>query len=258
MSKLHIVMVALNNAQMTKEAIDSIQTKEDWVLHFIDQESTELFDLPQNTDYHRFSPRVSLSEAWNYGIRRSLEDKECEYIFVPNNDVVFHRSTLDNLIKGIKNGFDFVTCDNVAPRMSLESMQSQQTHGDFKNDCIVANNWRMQGPDFSGFMLTPNTIQQVGFFDENFIPAYYEDNDYHKRLVLAGIKVKRFSSAPFYHYGSVTAKSVAVNSGKSHAYFGEKWGSMSTENVMDGVGYAHPYNDSTKDHKYWRGVEKYG
>jgi GT2 family glycosyltransferase len=43
------------------------------------------------------------------------------------------------------------------------------------------------GGGFSFFALRPKlAIENVGYFDEGFFPAYYEDNDYHTRMKLAG------------------------------------------------------------------------
>jgi hypothetical protein len=39
---------------------------------------------------------------------------------------------------------------------------------------------------FSLFALMPEiAINRVGFFDEEFFPAYYEDSDYHYRMILS-------------------------------------------------------------------------
>ena len=43
------------------------------------------------------------------------------------------------------------------------------------------------GPDQYGlFMLTALAVKSIGLFDENFYPAYFDDNDYRYRSKLAG------------------------------------------------------------------------
>lgn len=44
----------------------------------------------------------------------------------------------------------------------------------------------IEGQRFSLFYLRRSAYQEVGPFDESFWPAYFEDNDYHRRLTLAG------------------------------------------------------------------------
>ena len=38
----------------------------------------------------------------------------------------------------------------------------------------------------------PGLIQNVGLMDENFFPAYYEDNDHRYRMKLAGLHWEYF------------------------------------------------------------------
>lgn len=43
---------------------------------------------------------------------------------------------------------------------------------------------------WSAFAVTDYIIKQVGLFDENFFPAYFEDEDYDVRLKVMGFKLK--------------------------------------------------------------------
>jgi GT2 family glycosyltransferase len=270
--KLHIVMVVLNCLDMTKAAVDSIKTKHPYSLHIVDQESTdgtkEWAEGKQNGKdfwYHRYSPKVALSEAWNRGIKESLSDPECEYIFIPNNDVIFHPTTIDNLIESIdETGYAMVTGENIAPRMSIDQMMAQEKHGDKDFDMRPITSWMEEGPDFSCFMIKSGFTDQYGWFDENFYPAYCEDQDIHIRIIRAGGHAKRISRAPYYHFASQT---IAKNPGitglvhEGHAknlnYYREKWGG-DHNNVLEGkLGYQTPFNDPTNDHRFWRGCDKY-
>ena len=53
-------------------------------------------------------------------------------------------------------------------------------------------------------MLSRRCRDVVGPFDERFYPAYFEDNDYHYRIQLAGLRAVTYPPAMFYHYGSRT------------------------------------------------------
>ena len=60
------------------------------------------------------------------------------------------------------------------------------------------------GPDFSCFLIT-KACHDAEPFDERFIPAYCEDNDYHRRLMLSGNGARIFSvNLPYLHYGAAT------------------------------------------------------
>lgn len=47
--------------------------------------------------------------------------------------------------------------------------------------------YSLQGLGFSGICVTKAVVDEVGEFDEGFWPAYFEDNDFHRRVWLAGI-----------------------------------------------------------------------
>lgn len=86
------------------------------------------------------------------------------------------------------------------------------------------------GPDFSCFLISHECHDRFPF-DELFTPAFCEDLDLHRRLMLAGEGARIFSvNLPFLHYGSQTLKTVpnrsaieaAINAG-SRVYYRRKW-----------------------------------
>jgi hypothetical protein len=87
------------------------------------------------------------------------------------------------------------------------------------------------GPDFSCFLISRACHERFQF-DEHFTPAFLEDLDYHRRLMLAGEGARIFSvNLPYLHYGSLTLKTVsnraqieaAIMAG-SRTHYREKWG----------------------------------
>jgi GT2 family glycosyltransferase len=86
-------------------------------------------------------------------------------------------------------------------------------------------------PNFSAFMLNRRCWETVGEFDENFFPAYFEDNDYHYRMRLAGLRAIVHPPALFYHFGSRTqneARPAPIVPGdwfeRNRSYYVRKWG----------------------------------
>ncbi|HEX7099666.1 MAG TPA: hypothetical protein VF377_10525 [Acidimicrobiia bacterium] len=84
--------------------------------------------------------------------------------------------------------------------------------------------------EFAAFALTPDTVDAVGWFDENFHPIYYEDNDYTWRCRLAGVPVTDLEA------GTTHTTSSTIHSGfwadnqrtfpQNGAYYFQKWGGM--------------------------------
>lgn len=58
-------------------------------------------------------------------------------------------------------------------------------------------------PPWCAFALWDLVVERVGLFDERFHPAYFEDNDYERRIEAAGMVVER-SDIPVQHSNSST------------------------------------------------------
>lgn len=61
-------------------------------------------------------------------------------------------------------------------------------------------------PKWSGFVLGEGAVLKAGLFDERFHPIYFEDNDYERRLMEAGVKAN-FIYAALDHNNSSTLNS---------------------------------------------------
>lgn len=61
-------------------------------------------------------------------------------------------------------------------------------------------------PKWSGFVLGEGAVLKAGLFDERFHPIYFEDNDYERRLLAAGVKAN-FINAELGHDNSSTLNS---------------------------------------------------
>lgn len=87
---------------------------------------------------------------------------------------------------------------------------------------------------FSVFGIDAPTLETVGFFDENFAPAYFEDNDYDYRCQLAGVPMVGLPAGLRHDISSTLRSSptyTAQNSGTFPAnreYYQAKWGGMPT------------------------------
>ena len=98
-------------------------------------------------------------------------------------------------------------------------------------------------------MVRANFWEKCGWFDENFDPCWWEDNDMHYRIKLLGYDIKKFQ-IPYIHLGNQTTKKMKlpINSVKSQQYYEKKWGSTN-RNLIER--YKNPYNDTNLTPKDW-------
>ncbi len=278
MKKIYLIIPFINCESYTFNLIKTL--KSEHFLHILlidnnsDEEQRESLKS-ELIDYLEYNPnmdityifnqtRKSVAESWNQGIMYANEDPNCEYILISNNDALYHPKTINNLVRFIdRTGYAMVTATNVndGTRKPIDIFEMEVP--DFNDDDLKPiTNWREEGPDFSCFMIKCSFIKEHGLIDENFRPAYFEDNDMHTRLVKAGCHAKRISTAPYFHYGSVTTKEnslLEVNNKSfetNRDYFKLKWGAMPSD-VLDGQGYDKPFNKSQLPLWYWPGTDKY-
>jgi glycosyltransferase involved in cell wall biosynthesis len=181
--------------------------------------------------FDNWTDNHGVSIAWNAGLEKAI-DLGLETVAFVNDDVVFPPGTLDKLIESS------VDCDLVSG-VNHDDAESGLYYDGF--------------PDYSCFLVKPQEfVEKFGWFDENFSPAYFEDNDMHYRIKVAGGKSALRLDARFHHVGSVTQYAVAggvVNSEMfemNRTYYVQKWGGQPREER-----FLTPFNDPSKTHKDW-------
>lgn len=109
----------------------------------------------------------------------------------------------------------------------------------------------IEGQRFACFLLRWEAYQAIGPFDEQFSPAYFEDNDYHYRLLLAGWDSPVALSAVVAHAGSATMRALPIEERAERHHdlfrscrrkFIRKWGGLPGEEV-----YTEPYDGRGDD-----------
>lgn len=129
---------------------------------------TKRIDLPEN---------ISFSHTMNTGIRASKGD----FVIVMNNDCFPTHGWIDKLVRYQQQTGAFIT----SPEVSSPSLSCV-------GHCITDN----ENGDYAVvnfypavcWMLTRECIDKVGLFDEQFVPTFFEDNDYARRVQDAGGK----------------------------------------------------------------------
>lgn len=231
MIKIGIVFPVLNNFKGLAEAIASVQTMYDWTPYV----------------YPNWRLNDPLAKAWNDGTDWAVAD-DCDYILICNDDILFSPWTIDALVQHMMNYKDCVLVSGSDQRGKYEADPYQILTAERPTEQGVSPH-----PDFACFMIRPETFDKVGRFDENFVPAYFEDNDYHYRISILGYEAHATIEAPYYHFGSQTqnnSEGPVVPSyvfEKNRDYFKDKWGGLPGQET-----FKVPFDDETLTPKDWR------
>ena len=197
-------------------------------------------------------PAPSLAGIWNRALQFAWESG-VQQVLVVNNDVRLHPDTYAVLSEARMNtGAWFISGVGVLegqfdPTINLRDALGTVTEA--RKDGVRPEGYSYGGPDFSCFLITRECHRWFQF-DEGFVPAYFEDNDFHRRLQLAGFGDKIFGvNVPFLHYGSGTLKGNArLREGwpprfaACQQYYVEKWGGLPGSETFQ-----YPFNALTLD-----------
>jgi len=174
-----------------------------------------------------------VSGAWNEGMDRAIADGH-RYAIISNDDVEFRPGTIHKLYSAMINNNLVIVSANQNVDSPEESL--------------------LESADFYCFMVDmPKLLRVCGRFDQNFTPAYFEDNDMHRRIILAGLTTKIHAGAKAFHHGSATQNGTPGGPvtpphqfEQNRAYFIRKWGGNPTQES-----FSTPFDDPNKTIKDW-------
>jgi len=229
--KTALILPVLNCLDYTKQFLNTLTGKTNLKLVLINNGSTdgtkEYFKSLRrdfNTYIFNFGENKGVSGAWNFGIYHAMVKLGCSYFLVVNNDVILHP-------EAVKIMMEILNLPKVVMATATDVSGKIPKAEDILKMKIPEKEELTECPDFSCFLIKKETIEKVGWFDEKFFPAYFEDNDYHYRIKLAGLLAYKNSRALYYHFGSRTIKEseevkTKCNIGYSvnREYYKEKWG----------------------------------
>ncbi|MHB8848648.1 MAG: glycosyltransferase family 2 protein [Burkholderiales bacterium] len=213
--KVGIVVPVYSN--MPYALLQSIQLRTEhdisWYLFFHGDDqrlATEfmLLGLEYRIIHHLYMINRGLSRSWNEGICEALFDGN-DIVLVINDDIEF-----------IENGFnEFISYLDQNKGFSLAFLHGEEP----SSPCIAQS--------FACFAIGYDSIRAVGFFDENIMPAYYEDIDYDIRVSYAKIPPPISHPSVLVKHGrSVTiakdksfANKISSLAGLNRAYMMRKW-----------------------------------
>jgi GT2 family glycosyltransferase len=248
--KIAVVMPVILKEQplleLTRESVSHLRTKHDATLYVVCNalHVCTAEELQKDLE-ERFGGQVvvlnepgvtrSVAGSWNVGTQLAFASG-ARYVGAIANDALLREDCLDTLVEfGEQGSADLWS--GISYNNLREIGEGQET----------------DGADFTCFMFTEETVQKHGWFDTNFKPAYFEDNDYYARVVLGGGRCRVVHRAQLFHHGSMTIRHDPVAAHHvsnwfdlNRKYFVRKWGvphpAGSSEGVLRSY-YHHPFND---------------
>jgi GT2 family glycosyltransferase len=181
-----------------------------------------------------------VAKSWNKGIKSAMSDGY-KYAIISNDDIEFTKGTIESLINSIK----FIDAVTISPNGQLIGRDSNYHYP--RNGYINAS-------QYSCFIVNmEKMVESAGYFDENFYPGYYEDNDMNYRIKLSGGNEFLDTEVGIIHYGSATGSEVVSHDRwlELEQYYISKWGGKPRQEI-----WTSPYNDPSKDIKYWHGIDE--
>jgi len=228
MIKVGLVIPILNNFDQAIDLIYSAKTKEN---------ELKVYIQPQ----YRY--QLPLAQAWNNGMKQAITDG-CDYIIIANDDTLFAPWSIDAWVDAMSQEPDKIVL--TAPLHVAQTFDDpfEIVFSDEDTDYTFE-----EKELFSMIMVRADFWQKCGWFDENFDPCWWEDNDMHYRIKLLGYDIAKYK-IPYIHLGNQTTKKMKlpINSLKSQQYYEKKWGSTN-RNLIER--YKTPYNDTNLTPKDW-------
>ncbi len=145
---------------------------------------------------------IGVAKSWNTFFNHYQDD----YVIIANDDVEVEPYTIERMVTAAETN---------------------------KRDIFFSGDGE-SGNAFSLFLLKKAGYDLIGAFDEKFYPAYFEDNDYARRMLLKGYRIIPVSGATYAHVGSSTIKRYTPQEWDVHhnahraneRYYIVKWGGM--------------------------------
>lgn len=215
----------LNRLDLLKECLDSIDYPAEILVinnNTVDaefQEALALLARLKGFAVLQQERNLGVSGSWNLILRTAMTTGH-EWICIGSNDTFLYPGSLKAALSVRK-----------------------------EDDCGI---WHLHA--FNFFLMRRATIETVGWFDENFYPAYKEDQDYSYRCEIAAVKrLPVIPNCGADHVGSATirsdpeyARSNVLTQRWNSLYYRMKWGGeVGTEKFQK------PFNNQNVDHRWW-------
>jgi len=211
--RVSILLVLYNQAPLTLLCLESIIkfAPVTYELVIVDNNSRDLTEELLTRVSNVTLVRNSSNEGFVTAINKGLEHCRGKYLLLLNNDAMLHLYSVESAIRTLENTPD---AGAVGGRIVLLDGSLQEAGSIIFNDgsCLgygrhgdpEAPEYMFQRPvDYcsAAFLLCETGLfREMGGFDTDYAPAYYEDSDFCVRLQERGLKVIYDPNAVITHY----------------------------------------------------------
>lgn len=222
--KLSIITLTYNKLEYTKKFIESLyKYTKDFELIIVDNGSTD-----GTVEYLKTIPNIKFIEnkenqGFSKGNNQGIEIAEGEFIGFLNNDILLYPKWFEEVQRVFQNeNAAFVSPRELRPnfiptneKKYIKYFQKKLFKDSYEktfDDCV-----------FSCVITKRCILDEIGAFDENYSPAFFEDNDLKIRAINKNHGIFVVNSVCFYHFGSVTSSKMNSGFEKNRKYYYSKF-----------------------------------
>jgi GT2 family glycosyltransferase len=180
--------------------------------------------------HNNITDNGGVSRAWNEGIKLGLSKGYTEFLVLSDDIILL--DDIDNLVQEfhrLQKEEDYLI---LSGRRIIDGMMNINTQ---------EGATKLTGCDFACFAFSKKLIDKIGYFDEKFYPAYFEDNDMDYRIKLAKYHSGSSPLLRFVTRGSVTleilgdtdkGKQIKEGFVRNKEYYLKKWGGIPSQETF--------------------------
>lgn len=207
---ISIVSAYYNKEEMTKEFLDNLQKvtpKVEMILVNANSKPIEHSFITKRID-------LDHNESFANSMNAGLSKAKGNYVVLIGNDVFPEMGWLDDLINLAKRTGAYITAP-LNNQTNMVNYPSDSTEEYFTTLMFPAVCW----------VISRECLDKIGAFDEQFKPGCYEDNDYCKRVELAGGKIVVDKKTVVKHLvsGTISQFNVSKMMQDNYKRFMNKW-----------------------------------
>ena len=234
MEKVNIDFVIISNAKdkilsnITKKCIESILSSEERSYY-----NFNIVIIESNKDHepYKYPNTLTLFPKEKFGYHRylniGLKQTSSEYVCLCNNDLIFHKNWLSEILKVATLRKDIMTFSSLDPwlHQQYKDLDLSKPYIEGYDKMKVFTGWF--------FVIRRNIIDIVGLFDEN-LEFWFCDDDFINVLKKYSIKHALVTKSVVKHLGSKTLNGIKDNqelyselTSKQYLYYDYKWNHQS-------------------------------
>lgn len=224
--KLSIITLTYNNLHYTKKYIESLyKNTKDFELILVDNGSTDgTVDYIKSLPYNNIKLIIN-EENLGYakGNNQGIAVAEGEYIGFLNNDILLPSNWFDEIEKVFiaEEKAGFVSPIELNPKIQNVNEHNYQKYLR-KFPKIYDYRKSYYGCIFSCVITKSTILNEIGNFDENITPAFFEDDDLMCRAIESGYDLYEADNCCYFHFGSITSSKHTEQRKKNENYFYSK------------------------------------